>query len=43
MNNVLSSFYVTEFLNHCQRQTDVYDTDTILVTMGGDFNYQGNK
>ncbi|XP_046648826.1 lysosomal alpha-mannosidase-like isoform X2 [Daphnia pulicaria] len=31
---------VTEFLNYCQRQSEAYATDHILLTMGGDFTYQ---
>ena len=31
---------VDEFLNYCQRQSDVYGTDNIMLTMGSDFHYQ---
>ena len=31
---------VTEFLNYCKRQSQVFASDNILLTMGGDFTYQ---
>ena len=29
-----------EFLDYCQRQSDVYGTGNIMLTMGSDFHYQ---
>lgn len=31
---------VDDFLEYCQKQKDAYQTDEILLTMGGDFTYQ---
>ena len=42
LNNKKKTLFaqVDEFLDYCQRQSDVYGTGNIMLTMGSDFHYQ---